>query len=248
MQAAATRLRKELKKLHDDPIPQLIARPREDNILEWRFLIKGNNDKDSPYAGGCYMGKLVFPPQYPWKPPAVHMCTPSGRFETGRRICLSISDYHPESWVPSWTVGTILLGVISFFHQTDSTLGSMDTTNEAKREYALKSIEFNAKDKVFKEMYGSDGTAAEAFAVADAQIEKKKGKKVAAAAASSTGESVGKEVQVESVFTAPTAAVAEVPAAKVAAAVSTSEPAATATASPKKNKAKGAANSGCELS
>jgi len=45
---------------------------------------------DGPYAGGVYMGKLKFPPEYPWKPPSVLMCTPSGRFDTGKRICLSI--------------------------------------------------------------------------------------------------------------------------------------------------------------
>ena len=30
------------------------------------------------------------------------------------RLCLSISDYHPESWNPAWTVETILLGLVSF--------------------------------------------------------------------------------------------------------------------------------------
>lgn len=60
----------------------------EDNILDWRFVMKGA--ADGPYAGGVYMGRLKFPPEYPWKPPSVLMCTPSGRFETGTRICLSI--------------------------------------------------------------------------------------------------------------------------------------------------------------
>ena len=168
--AAATRLRKEMKKLHDDPIPCCVAAPREDNILEWRFVLKGSDDEGSPYAGGYYQGKLVFPPQYPWKPPSVLMCTPSGRFQTDRRICLSISDYHPESWVPSWNVGTILLGVISFFHQTDSTVGSMETTDEAKIQYARKSCAFNAKDKVFVELFGSSGNAGDAFDEANATL------------------------------------------------------------------------------
>ena len=32
--------------------------------------------KDSPYEDGQYHGKLVFPPEYPYKPPAIMMLTP----------------------------------------------------------------------------------------------------------------------------------------------------------------------------
>ena len=35
---------------------------------------------------------------YPFKPPSLLMVTPSGRFETGVRLCLSMSDFHPETW------------------------------------------------------------------------------------------------------------------------------------------------------
>lgn len=34
-------------------------------------------------------------PEYPFKPPAIMMLTPSGRFATGTRLCLSMSDFHP---------------------------------------------------------------------------------------------------------------------------------------------------------
>lgn len=30
------------------------------------------------------------------------------------RLCLSISDYHPDTWNPAWTVSTILTGLLSF--------------------------------------------------------------------------------------------------------------------------------------
>ena len=35
---------------------------------------------------------------YPFKPPSLLMVTPNGRFETGQRLCLSMSDFHPETW------------------------------------------------------------------------------------------------------------------------------------------------------
>ena len=61
------------------------------------------------------MGKLIFPNDYPWKPPSIMMTTETGRFQTNARICLSISDYHPESWNPVWPVRSIIIGLISFF-------------------------------------------------------------------------------------------------------------------------------------
>lgn len=53
------------------------------------------------FAGGVYHGKLVLPPTYPFAPPEVYMLTPSGRFETNKKICLSISNFHPLSFLPS---------------------------------------------------------------------------------------------------------------------------------------------------
>jgi len=47
-------------------------------------------------------GKLLFQPQYPFKAPGIMMLTPNGRFTTGSRLCLSMSDFHPESWNPLW--------------------------------------------------------------------------------------------------------------------------------------------------
>lgn len=37
---------------------------------------------------------------------------PNGRFETNKKICLSISGHHPESWQPSWSLRTAMLAII----------------------------------------------------------------------------------------------------------------------------------------
>lgn len=42
------------------------------------------------------------------------MLSPSGRFETGVKICLSISSHHPEQWQPSWSVRTALTALMAF--------------------------------------------------------------------------------------------------------------------------------------
>ena len=48
------------------------------------------------------------------KPPTIRMTTPSGRFQPDTRLCLTMSDFHPSSWNPSWSVSTILNGLLSF--------------------------------------------------------------------------------------------------------------------------------------
>lgn len=64
--------------------------------------------------GGVYHGRILLPAEYPFKPPAFMMLTPNGRFQTGVKICLSISSHHPEHWQPSWSVRTALTALIAF--------------------------------------------------------------------------------------------------------------------------------------
>jgi ubiquitin-conjugating enzyme E2 J2 len=125
--------------------------PVENNLLEWHYVIEGS--KDTPYEGGFYWGKLIFPKEYPLKPPGVMMLTPNGRFQTGRRLCLSMSDFHPESWNPMWSVSTIITGLISFMVESAPTLGSIDTSTTEKKKFAYHSLDFNVKDDTFRKMF-----------------------------------------------------------------------------------------------
>jgi len=84
-----------------------------DNLFDWHFTLRGPSD--SPFEDGIYHGRLLFPPQYPMKPPEIFLLTPNGRFETNKKICLSISGYHPETWLPSWSVSTALRALQAFF-------------------------------------------------------------------------------------------------------------------------------------
>ncbi|KAL0023061.1 hypothetical protein WJX79_006834 [Trebouxia sp. C0005] len=137
-----TKLKKEMKAFLSSPPPHIPAIfVNERNILEWHFLLEG--PPDTPYAGGWYIGKLRFPPEYPFKPPAIMMLTPSGRFATGTRLCLSMSDFHPESWNPMWTVSSILTGLLSFMLEDQITTGSLQSTNEEKQELAASSLDYN---------------------------------------------------------------------------------------------------------
>lgn len=146
------RLSKEYKKLQEEPVPNLLAKPLETDIFQWRFLFKG--ESDSPYAGGLYMGGMEFPNTYPHSAPKVYMITPNGRFNlSSKGICMSFTNWHQESWNPALGVRTILLGLISFFYEDGHTAGALKTSDEEKRELASKSIAFNHNHKDYIELF-----------------------------------------------------------------------------------------------
>ena len=91
---STVRLQKELKQYVADP-PPFIPRVHVDekNMLEWHLLMQG--PFGTPFEGGWYVAKIKFPEQYPFKPPDLYMCTPNGRFETGKKLCMSMSSFHP---------------------------------------------------------------------------------------------------------------------------------------------------------
>ena len=139
MNLCYARLQKELKDITRNPLPNISAAPSPANILEWHYVLRGN--RDSVYAGGVYHGTIVFPKDYPYKPPAIFIQTPNGRFKTGCRLCLSISDFHPESWNPLWGISPILLGVQSFFYEDTITHGALKGVSDGeKRSLATSSL------------------------------------------------------------------------------------------------------------
>lgn len=88
---------------------------------------------------------LKFPNEYPMKPPSVIMITPSGRFECNQRICLTISDWHPESWNPVWKVESIIMGLLSFMLSEEHSVASIHTNEAERKKFAKESLEWNMK-------------------------------------------------------------------------------------------------------
>jgi len=56
-----------------------------------------------------------------------------------------MSDFHPESWNPMWSISTILMGLYSFMMDNKPTTGSIETTAAAKKKFAEDSLEYNVK-------------------------------------------------------------------------------------------------------
>ena len=119
----------------------VVAAPLDDNLFEWHFTLRG--PPGSVYAGGLYHGRVLLPSNYPFRPPDIVMLTPSGRFETGKKICLSISSYHPNNWQPSWSIRTALTALSAFFTTPAAgAIGSLDYPDREKQQLAAKSAQF----------------------------------------------------------------------------------------------------------
>ncbi|CAI9762598.1 unnamed protein product [Fraxinus pennsylvanica] len=137
---AVKRILQEVREMQSNPSDDFMSLPLEENIFEWQFAIRG--PQDTEFEGGIYHGRIQLPSEYPFKPPSFMLLTPSGRFETQTKICLSISNHHPEHWQPSWSVRTALVALIAFMPTNpNGALGSLDYTKEEKRTLAIKSRE-----------------------------------------------------------------------------------------------------------
>eukprot|EP00282_Hemiselmis_andersenii_P014830 CAMPEP_0114123294 /NCGR_PEP_ID=MMETSP0043_2-20121206/8144_1 /TAXON_ID=464988 /ORGANISM="Hemiselmis andersenii, Strain CCMP644" /LENGTH=163 /DNA_ID=CAMNT_0001216051 /DNA_START=226 /DNA_END=714 /DNA_ORIENTATION=+ len=145
------RLQRELKALRNDPVPGVHATPLPSNMLEWHYVIEG--PAGTAYSGGYYHGVIKFPQEYPFKPPSIRMITPSGRFEPNQRICLSMSDFHPETWNCMWSVSSILQGVASFMLDNSPAIGTISTSDSVKKQLARASMASNCQSKLFNDLF-----------------------------------------------------------------------------------------------
>eukprot|EP01018_Ginkgo_biloba_P013877 Gb_31982 [translate_table: standard] len=134
---AVKRILQEVKEMQNNPSDDYMSLPLEDNIFEWQFAIRG--PQDTEFEGGIYHGRIQLPSDYPLKPPSFMLLTPNGRFETQTKICLSISNYHPEHWQPSWSVRAALVALIAFMPtKPEGAVGSLEYTKEERHALAIK--------------------------------------------------------------------------------------------------------------
>eukprot|EP01054_Gregarina_sp_Poly1_P010275 Gregarina_sp_Poly_1__10274@NODE_71_length_16098_cov_96_674880_g61_i0_p6_GENE_NODE_71_length_16098_cov_96_674880_g61_i0NODE_71_length_16098_cov_96_674880_g61_i0_p6_ORF_typecomplete_len169_score18_87UQ_con/PF00179_26/1_3e23ProkE2_B/PF14461_6/0_0034_NODE_71_length_16098_cov_96_674880_g61_i079588464 len=157
MSKAVHRLLKEYKTFQDshDTIRGIDVAQDPESLLKWHFILY-DFPPDSPYRGGVYHGLLTYPSDYPFKPPNIRIFTPNGRFKQDTSLCFSISDFHPETWNPTWNMRTILLAFYSFMldKSDPSTTGCIRASEAERLRLAEQSREFNARDAVFVQLFG----------------------------------------------------------------------------------------------
>ncbi|KAF9338059.1 Ubiquitin-conjugating enzyme E2 J1 [Podila minutissima] len=108
------------------------------DIFEWHFTLRG--PEDTEFEGGLYHGRILLPNNYPFAPPSLMFLTPNGRFELNKKVCLSITGYHPEYWQPAWGIRTVLVAVMGFLPtESKGAIGGLDTSVEARKALAVRS-------------------------------------------------------------------------------------------------------------
>jgi len=119
---AIRRLQSELTQLIKEPSYFYSVTPKENNFLEWDFLMIG--PPDTFFDGGMFKGNLKFPKEYPNRPPELRFITDMyhPNIYNDGNVCISIlhegvDQYGEESvserWNPSHSVNTVLLSVVS---------------------------------------------------------------------------------------------------------------------------------------
>ncbi|KAF2074322.1 hypothetical protein CYY_004382 [Polysphondylium violaceum] len=120
---ASKLLQNQFKKISSEPIEGVCFELVDENLFEWKAFIEGPPETD--YEGGIFQIQMKFPNDYPMSPPTLIFSSefwhpnvyPDGK------VCISI--LHPpgedetsgelpeERWLPTQTVSTIILSVIS---------------------------------------------------------------------------------------------------------------------------------------
>ena len=107
---ATKRIMKELNMLSKDPPPGVSASPVDKDIFHLQGFIRG--PKDSPYENGMFKLDIVFPIEYPFKPPKIKFVTKifHPNISSTGSICLSILK---DEWSACLKIGDVLLSIIS---------------------------------------------------------------------------------------------------------------------------------------
>ncbi|KAG0034732.1 hypothetical protein BGZ81_003430 [Podila clonocystis] len=136
--SAVKRIMQEARELVQEPSTDFSANPLESDIFEWHFTLRG--PEDTEFEGGLYHGRILLPNNYPFAPPSLMFLTPNGRFELNKKVCLSITGYHPEYWQPAWGIRTVLVAVMGFLPtESKGAIGGLDTSVEARKALAVRS-------------------------------------------------------------------------------------------------------------
>jgi len=145
---ANRRIQRELEDLRASPLDTCTAGPiSEDDLTVWDATLIG--PKDSPYEGGLFQLGLVFPTNYPFKPPRVYFKTkvfhPNINADGG--ICLDILK---DQWSPALSIVKVLLSISSLL--TDANPKD-PLVPEIARLYVEDRAEFDRTARAWTERY-----------------------------------------------------------------------------------------------
>jgi ubiquitin-conjugating enzyme E2 D/E len=111
---ALKRLQRELIEIQKDTPVNCSAGPNNNDLFNWEATIIGPTE--TPYEGGIFKLKILFPADYPFKPPKITFETriyhPNINANGG--ICLDILK---DQWSPALNITKVLLSICSLLDE-----------------------------------------------------------------------------------------------------------------------------------
>jgi len=111
---ALKRLQKEVSEMQKDTPVNCSAGPNNNDLFNWEATIIGPTE--TPYEGGIFKLKILFPADYPFKPPKITFETriyhPNINANGG--ICLDILK---DQWSPALNITKVLLSICSLLDE-----------------------------------------------------------------------------------------------------------------------------------
>jgi ubiquitin-conjugating enzyme E2 D/E len=146
---ALKRLQKELNEIIKDTPANCSAGLLNNDLFIWQATIIGPTE--TPYEGGVFHLKMVFPTDYPFKAPSVTFTTRiyHPNINENGSICLDILK---DQWSPVLTVSKLLLSICSLLNEpnpNDPLMPSIANLYKTNRE------QFNANAKEYTLKYAS---------------------------------------------------------------------------------------------
>ncbi|KAL5197411.1 hypothetical protein ABZP36_000923 [Zizania latifolia] len=132
--SSGKRIQKELLDLNASDCS---AGPKGDNLYHWLSTIIG--PQGSPYEGGIFFLDIVFPIDYPFKPPTVTFKTRIYHCNVDSTGKLSV-DILKEGWSPALTISKVLLAIKAIITNPDPycplvpSIGRLYLTDRAKHD------------------------------------------------------------------------------------------------------------------
>ena len=152
------RILSELKDLQENPILNIsctVGLPNQNNIYEWKCTISGPGD--TPFAGGLFFLKIIFPKNYPYSKPEVCFLTPIYHINVNPKanlseplghVCISTLNW----WNPQCTIRQVLTDIFALFWLSNpASPYGLERAQEMNNNINL----YNAKCKYYTRKYAA---------------------------------------------------------------------------------------------
>lgn len=146
------RILKELDKISRDPPEFCSAGPIDNDIYHWHGTIQG--PPDTPFEGGIFELDIVFPEDYPFKPPQIKFLTKVFHPNITEDGTIHVSILK-EDWQPEQTISTILISLCSFLDDPNPNISSDPHTGKVAHLYRTDREEYNRQAREWTKLYAS---------------------------------------------------------------------------------------------